>query len=323
MKLSDETQRLLGLQPQGDAAARLNRLLLEDAFRQELTTRPAKRAWVVEAPPESPTEPFLLKVIILWMMTPCCYGVQVLAARQRRAEEEAQEFAARQDQLRAAGRLAAEVAHQLKNPLGIINNAAYSLQRSLHNNKNSSAEQLQIIREEVERSDKIITELMGYAQLAEGTVEKLNVTEELDRAIERVFPSAARYNVEIRRDVAPDLPALLMQRNHLSEALVNILQNAREAMNGNGLIEIATSTGDEEEVLVSIKDHGPGISPEKLGRIFEPYFTTKAKGTGLGLAIVKHNVETYEGSIQVQSELGQGTEFILRFPTRTFMKLRK
>ena len=127
-----------------------------------------------------PTEPFLIRLIVIWLMSVCCYGVQVLFEKQRQAGDEAREFSNRQAQLRSAGRLAAEIAHQLKNPLGIINNAAYSLQRALQEEK--GAEQLQIIREEVERSDRILTRLMGYAQLAEGQVEKLNVVEELDFA---------------------------------------------------------------------------------------------------------------------------------------------
>jgi signal transduction histidine kinase len=290
---------------------------------QQKKTSVAPKVVVVEAPVDYPAEPFLLRLTILWLMTACCYGLQVLVEKQRRAEDEAREFAARQDHLRAAGKLAAEIAHQIKNPLGIINNAAFALQRSLPNSKNSVQEQLRIIREEVERSDRILTELMGYAQLAAGKVEKLDVTDELDRAIDKVFPAAAHYRIEVRRDYAENVPPLMMARSHISEIFVNILQNAREALDGKGFIALTAWSGDEDEVLVSIKDNGPGIPPEKLGKIFEPYFTTKEKGTGLGLAIVKHNIEIYEGTVRVESDLGYGTEFILHFPTRTFMRSNK
>src|SRR6202000_1825809 len=103
------------------------------------------------------------------------YGIQVLFEKQKRAEAEATEFAARQERLHTAGRLAAEIAHQIKNPLGIITNAAFSLQRAIHAGETEVDEEIQIIREEIEHADRIITELMGYAQLAEGTVEKLEV----------------------------------------------------------------------------------------------------------------------------------------------------
>src|SRR5207237_2720499 len=110
-----------------------------------------------------------------------------------------------------------------------INNAAFSLQRALKKDKNSASEQIQIIQEEVERSDLIVTQIMGYAQLNEGRVEKLNVIEELDRAVTQVLPSAAGYKIQVHRDYDSEFPPLLMQRRHLSDVLVNLLQNAREA----------------------------------------------------------------------------------------------
>ncbi len=228
----------------------------------------------------------------------------------------------RREQLEASGRLAAEIAHQLKNPLGVINNAAFTLQRTVKEGK-TITQQIRIIREEVERSDRIITELMGYAQLAEGRVEKLEVQEELERAILQVFPPAVKYEVQIHRDYAPALPQLLAQRNHLAEVFINLLQNAREAMNGRGNLWVSTAYGDNYSVVVTIADDGPGIAAEHLPKIFAPYFTTREKGTGLGLAIVKHNTEIYGGKVWVESELGQPTKFIVQFPARTLMKLRK
>src|SRR5688572_21572145 len=261
-------------------------------------------------------EPFLLRLSLLILMTVLCYGVQVFIESQRRVVEEAREFGMRQEQLQATGRLAAEIAHQLKNPLGIINNAAYTLQKTVKEGK-AITQQIRIIREEVDRSDRIITELMGYARLSEGQVEKLSITEELDRAIDQVFPPGAKYDVAIRREYGAALPAILAQRGHLSEAFMNLLQNAREAMDGRGQIDVSAHYGDNYSVEIRIKDNGPGIPREKLGKIFEPYFTTKEKGTGLGLAIVKHNTELYNGSVEVQSETGKGTCFIVRLPAKT------
>lgn len=266
------------------------------------------------------TEPFLLRLFLLWLMSVCCYGLQVLYERQRRALEESQEFSVRQEQLRAAGRLAAKIAHQIKNPLGIINNAAYSLQRALQEGKPVNPIQVEIIREEVERADQTITKLMGYAQLAEGKVERLNVAEEIDRAVDHALPAAAKYPVVVRKDCAANLPVLMMQRGHLGEALENLIQNAREAIVGKGRILITAWADDQQAVRITIEDDGPGIAKTKLDKIFQPYFTTKEKGTGLGLSIVKHNVELYGGSVTVESELGKGTRFHLLFPTRTISK---
>jgi signal transduction histidine kinase len=247
----------------------------------------------------------------------------LLFEKQKRAEAEATEFAVRQERLRTAGRLAAEIAHQIKNPLGIITNAAFCLHRAVHDGETAVDEQIQIIREEVDRADQIITELMGYAQLAEGKVERLEVAEELDTAVQEVFPPAAKYQVQIHKDYSPALPALLMQRRHFSGVLVNILQNAREAMNGQGEVTISAQYGKNDSVRILIADNGPGIPADKIDKIFEAYFTTREKGTGLGLAIVKHNTEMYGGAVQVESEPGKGTRFVLEFPARILMRLSK
>ncbi len=268
----------------------------------------------------SAAEPFLLRLFVLWLLSVCCYGLQVLFEKQRRAAEETQEFAVRQEQLRSAGRLAAKIAHQIKNPLGIINNAAYSLQRAWQEGKPMNPQQIEIIREEVERADHTITKLMGYAQLAEGKVERLKVAEEIDRAVDHALPAAAKYPVVVKKECDSNLPILMMQRGHLSEILVNLIQNAREAIVGKGRITIRAEADENYVVTITIGDDGPGIAKTKLDKIFQSYFTTKEKGTGLGLSIVKHNVELYGGTVHAESELGNGTRFILQFPTRTKLK---
>lgn len=267
-------------------------------------------------------------VLVAWAL--CCYGIQVLFEKQKRAEAEATEFAVRQERLQTAGRLAAEIAHQIKNPLGIITNAAFCLQRAVRDGETSAEErgqdidqQVQIIREEVDHADQIITELMGYAQLAEGTVERLEVGDEVDNAILEVFPPSVKYRVEVVKRYEPSLQSLLMQKRHLSSILVNLLQNAREAMNGVGRIEVEVRYGKNDSVIIAISDNGPGIAPDKIDKIFEAHFSTRAKGTGLGLAIVKHNTEIYGGVVNVESELGKGTRFTLEFPARILMRLSK
>ncbi|HWI57687.1 MAG TPA: ATP-binding protein, partial [Bacillota bacterium] len=273
---------------------------------------------------DNPAEPLLLRLSLLLLMTFGCYAVQVLLERQRQAQEEAREFAMREGQLRSAGRLAAEFAHQIKNPLAIINNAAFSLQRTLKDGNHDAAEQIQMIQEEVERADRIITEVMGYAQLSEGHVERLNVLEELDHAIERVFPPAAHYPVEVHRDYSSNIPPLLMQRRHAAETFLNVLQNAREALDGRtGHVYVSAHYQGDNSIAVSIRDDGPGVAPDKLERVFEAYYTTKAKGTGLGLATVKHNVELYGGTVKLESELGKGARFVLLFPARTLMHVAR
>jgi signal transduction histidine kinase len=267
-------------------------------------------------------EPLLLRLVLLLLMTVCSYGVQVLLERQRQAQEEAREFALREGQLKSAGRMAAEFVHQIKNPLAIINSAAYSLERAAKTGRSDYLEQIQIIQEEVERSDRIITQIMGYAQLSEGRVERVNVIDELQHAVDRVFPAGAGYPVKVQCDFGQGLPPLLMQRRHVSDTFINLLQNAREALEGKtGTVRVSAHATDDHSIEVRITDDGPGIPRDKYEKVFEPYYTTKEKGTGLGLASVKHNVELYGGKVRVESELGKGARFIVLFPARSLSTL--
>ncbi|MBU6409776.1 MAG: GHKL domain-containing protein, partial [Verrucomicrobia bacterium] len=317
-------------------------VLTNNAPMPELSTPPLKAAHLPagEASSNHGNKPFLVtelpymttvepvpmgsiypRLFVLWLLTACCYGLQLLVVRQQEAMEEAREFALREGQLRSAGRLAAEFAHQIKNPLAVINSTAFSLQRSLGENANEAARKIHIIQEEVERADRVITQIMGYAQLTEGRVERLNVIEEVDRAIARIFPPALPSRIKIHREYARDLPPLLMQRIHLSDILLNLLKNAREALGDAGKVFIAVRHREDNSVEVSIRDEGPGIAADKMTRIFESYYTTKEKGTGLGLSIVKRNVELYGGAIRAKSEIGKGAEFILTFPAKATASL--
>lgn len=269
-----------------------------------------------------PLETLILRVLLLLLITACCFGIQVLLDRRRREGREAEEFLMKQHQLQAAGRLAAEVAHQLKNPLGIITNALYSLQRNVREGK-PVAPQIEIIREEVERSDRILTELMGYAQLAEGKVERIYLAEELERAVDQVFPVGSKFDIQVHWDLGPALPPLLGQRGHILEIFVNLLTNAREALQGTGEIWISAHAVDNYSVEVQIRDNGPGIPQELHSQLFEAYVTTKERGTGLGLAIVRHNTEMYGGKVRLESELGNGATFVVTLPARTLMRLRR
>jgi len=266
-------------------------------------------------------EPVVLRALLLMLMTACGYGLQVLIDKQRRVEDEEDEFDRRQSQLQASGRLAAEIAHQVKNPLGIINNAAFALGQVMDENE-TAKRQVSLIREEVNRADQIITKLMGYAQLVEGRLARLDVNEALDAAVLQVFPKGSKFGTRIRREYGIALPPLLAQPEHISEVFVNVIQNAREVLSDNGEIQIKTSYEGDYRFRVVIEDNGPGIPADLLESVFEPYHTTKEKGTGLGLAIVRHNTELYGGTVEIESELGKYTRFNLLFPGRTAIRLQ-
>ncbi|MEY4386499.1 MAG: sensory histidine kinase in two-component regulatory system with ZraR [Verrucomicrobiota bacterium] len=265
---------------------------------------------------EGTTEEIAIRVIVLLLGGVWLFVVQVLFEKQKLAQDEAREFSARENQLRSAGRLAAEFAHQIKNPLAIVTNAAYSLERGLKTGKGDPKQHLEIILEEVRRADGIITQVMGYAELSEGRVERLDLLTEVRRAIKQTFPAGMATELTVRTELRGPFPPMLMQRRHLSEILVNLLQNAREALAGKGAATLAAHVRPDLAVEISVTDNGPGIAPDKVGRIFEAYFTTKERGTGLGLAIVKNNAELYGGTVRVESELGKGARFILVFPAK-------
>ena len=266
-------------------------------------------------------EPVMLRALLLVLMTACCYGLQVLIDKQRRMDAEEGEFERRQSQLQASGRLAAEIAHQVKNPLGIINNAVFALGQATGDNE-SIQKQVKLVREEVNRADQVITKLMGYAQLVEGRLAKLDINDVLEAAISQVFPKGNKFGVRIRRNYGIALPPLLAQPGHISEVFVNILQNAREVLGKDDEITVKSSCGGDYTFQVVIEDTGPGIAPEQIERVFEPYHTTKEKGTGLGLAIVKHNTELYGGTVKIESELGKYTRFNLVFPGRSAIRFQ-
>ena len=266
-------------------------------------------------------EPVMLRALLLVLMTAFCYALQVLIDKQRRMDSEEEEFDRRQSQLQASGRLAAEIAHQIKNPLGIINNTAFTLGK-LTAGDQIIQKQVELVREEVNKADQVITKLMGYAQLTEGRLAKLDINDVLDFSISQVFPEGHKFGIRIRKNYGIALPPLLAQSLHISEVFVNILQNSREAVGKNGEISVITSYGGNYTLSVVIEDNGPGIPVNMIDKVFEPYLTTKEKGTGLGLAIVKHNTELYGGKVEVNSELGKYTRFNLLFPGRNAIRFQ-
>ena len=139
--------------------------------------------------------------------------------------------------MQASGRLAAEIAHQIKNPLGIINNTAFTLGK-LTAGDQIIQKQVELVREEVNKADQVITKLMGYAQLTEGRLDKLDINDVLDFSITQVFPEGHKFGIRIRKNYGIALPPLLAQSLHISEVFVNILQNSREAVGENGEISV-------------------------------------------------------------------------------------
>lgn len=242
----------------------------------------------------------------------------VLRAAFRRMADELERARSREVEaagLRAFQELARQVAHELKNPLTPIRFAIDRLRRDPTGEQREQL--LEILSEESGRIEAMAREFSELGRLPEGPAAPIDIRELFD-GIGRGAPEDVRVRVEVG-----DVPQVMGHVEPLRRAISNIVLNAIDALrSGHGAAPAAKevvlaarrSPDGDPAVLLTVSDNGPGISPEHLPRIFEPYFTTKAKGTGLGLAIVRQTVHHHGGTIEVQSVPGAGTTFTISLP---------
>jgi signal transduction histidine kinase len=215
------------------------------------------------------------------------------------------------ERLAALGELSAIVAHEVRNPLGVIYNSLGSLRRLVR--PSGDAKMLfDIVGEEAERLNRIVGDLLDFARPSHPELRP----ELLGRVVEDAVAAAVAQTaagIELDRELDPALPAVVIDARLVRQAVLNVAVNAVQAMPRGGRITIRTRR-EGDAALVEIEDTGSGIADEVTARIFEPFFTTKASGTGLGLAVVKRIVEGHGGAVSVRSVAGAGTVFALRFP---------
>jgi signal transduction histidine kinase len=173
-------------------------------------------------------------------------------------------------------------------------------------------EYVQLALEDLERVEESVSQLLTFARKEEFQFAEQDVSELVQATVRRFIAQMQEEPIVVHvRESVPALAAV--DEEKIRRTLLNLLGNARDAVNGDGTIEVGiTTTGPEIEIRVS--DNGQGLSPEDQGRIFEPFFTTKEKGTGLGLAIAKKIIDGHGGRIAVSSALGQGTTFTIILP---------
>jgi signal transduction histidine kinase/CheY-like chemotaxis protein len=244
-------------------------------------------------------------------------ATDVTARRQAEEERTALESTLRQSQrLESLGMLAGGVAHDFNNLLTpILGYASFALEGLPR--AHPLAADLGAIKTAAERARDLTSQLLAFSrrQVLELQVVDLNrEVEKSARMLQRVLPENIRFELSLH----PDRPRVLADAAQLGQVFVNLAINARDAMPQGGVLRFATrSEGDE--VVVRVTDTGVGMTHRVMSRIFEPFFTTKerGRGTGLGLSTVYGIVQQHEGAISVRSELGQGTEFEIRFPLST------
>ena len=228
--------------------------------------------------------------------------------------KQAQERLVRSERLAAIGQLSAGVAHDLRNPLGAIKNAVYYLKRKIGDSEVQGdnpriGEFLDIMEEEVDSSDQILTDLMDFARVNQPQRSPTQLESVVDDVLERF---QIKSNVEVVKDF-DTLPNVGVDREQLHRAFGNLVKNADDAMPDGGTLTLLGRTIDGG-VELGFADTGVGIEPGELQRVMDPLFTTKSKGIGLGLAIVNTVVERHNGSLSVASEKGKGTTFTITLP---------
>ena len=225
---------------------------------------------------------------------------------------EAQDTLVRHERLAALGELAGGVAHELRNPLGAIKNAAYFLNMALEDPDPEVSETIEILNREVTGSQKILNDLLGFARPQQPNLQKVDINNVVQQALSR---AATPENVEVDIQQGEALPTVLGDPDQLSQVFGNIIGNAIQAMPQGGRLLVASAAQSPGRLSVSFADTGEGIRQENMKKIMEPLFTTKAKGIGLGLALARRLVGEHGGSIEVESEVGKGATFTVTLPT--------
>ncbi len=224
-----------------------------------------------------------------------------------------QEELIRREKLASVGQLLAALAHDLRNPLGVIRSSA---QLVIEDQQSPTVKQevARYIIDEVDRLTHRINDFLRYARQKPPEPKQLPAEQITQAAIVRWKAQGGYQHLVIDQRYGADLPPVYVDPDQVKEALVNLLINAREAMPDQGQVTITSRKGQEGTVEVEVADTGCGIPKAHLGRIFEPFFTSKEYGTGLGLTNVKRLVEDNGGTIEVRSEEGKGSRFIVRLP---------
>jgi len=225
------------------------------------------------------------------------------------------------NKLASIGRLAAGVAHEINNPLAIINEKAGLIKDLFTYTDTYSADKriiglIDSVLSSVERCGTITKRLLGFARHMEGTLESINIDKIINEVLGFLHKEAEYRNIEVIVNVATDIPDFTSDRGKLQQILLNIINNAFAAMTIGGRLEIDARRDSPGQIAISIADNGCGMTEEELGKIYEPFYSTKTKtgGTGLGLSITYGLVQDLGGRIKVVSQKGVGTCFTVTLP---------
>jgi len=228
--------------------------------------------------------------------------------------KEMQDKLVQSEKLKAIGQLASGVAHEIRNPIGIIMQGVAYLEQIISPEEKEPRQTLSLLKDSAQRADRIVISLLDFSRATKLELHPEHVDSILEGSLELVKTELKK--IEVVREIQEGLPKVLADKNKLTQVFINLLMNAIHAMPGEGKLIIRGFIQQQDggkAVVVEIEDTGAGISEENLKRIFDPFFTTKGqgKGTGLGLSISRNIIIMHKGLIEVKSQVGKGTRVII------------
>jgi two-component system sensor histidine kinase HydH len=234
-----------------------------------------------------------------------------------RRQEERKELQAQlelAERLAALGEMVAGVAHEIRNPLGIISSTAELLRKRLEQNE-ANSRLAKIIEEEVNRLNQTVTEFLDFARPREPNLRSCDVEGILERGLNFLKPEIDRHHIGLTRQYGRNGHPIMVDPDLLYRAFLNILINAIQAMPKGGELTVSTAVGPRGKGMrIEFQDSGEGITAENVKKIFNPFFTTKDYGSGLGLSIVKGIIESHQGQITIESHFGRGAKVSVVLP---------
>jgi signal transduction histidine kinase len=242
-------------------------------------------------------------------------AIAIVNARLHEKIVDVEEQLRRNERLSTLGLLAAEVAHEIRNPLTVMKMLFHSLDLKFPPD-DPRARDAEVMSEKMDHLNKIVDQLLGYARSTEPTFELVDVNELLDDVLLLTRQKLQHQKIELVRKFGKGLPAVRADRGQMEQACLNLILNAADAMSDGGRLTVLSAVHRRAStaVVLSFTDTGTGMAPEKQKQIFEPFLTTKSHGTGLGLAIVQKIIEAHHGKIEVDSKPKRGTTFRILLP---------
>ena len=240
---------------------------------------------------------------------------KIVILRDLREVRRLQQEVKRKEKLAAIGSLAAGVAHEIRNPLSSIKGFA-TLFRTRFEPESDEHGAAEIMIHEVDRLNRVVTELIEYARPSQIAARKTDLREMIAHSLSLIKHDVHKAGVRVETDIADDVSEVLLDPDRMQQCLLNIYLNAVQAMPEGGTLRVEGFRADGERFGLRICDTGKGIPANDLSKIFDPYYTTKNQGTGLGLAMVLKIVEAHGGEIDVVSNEGEGTVFTLLLPEK-------